>query len=52
MEQELKILKGDSSKLMIGGFGQGMSMALHVGVYFKELPGCIIGISGVKLTHI
>ena len=46
LDEELEILKGDSSKLYIGGFSQGCAMALHNGLSYKEKLGGIIGLSG------
>ena len=46
LDEELEILKGDSSKLFIGGFSQGCAMALHNGLTYKEKLGGIIGLSG------
>lgn len=47
MEEEIEgPLKGDSSKLWIGGFSQGACMALHVGLQHEKPIGGIIACSG------
>jgi len=46
IEEEIKLLGGDSKRIAIGGFSQGCGMALHVGLEFDKPLGGIIGWSG------
>ena len=48
MDEEIKLLGGDSKKLFIGGFSQGGCMALNSGLKYKEPIGGIIGLSCFK----
>ena len=51
IEEESKILK-DSSKVFVGGFSQGCSMALYAGLMYKSNVGGIIGLSGTYFDDI
>ena len=51
IDEEVKILKGNSKKVYIGGFSQGCSMALHTGLNYTKQLGGIIGLSGFKFAQ-
>ena len=51
LDNELLLLDGKHSNLMIGGHEQGGAMALHTGLNYRKPLKCIMCISGFKLKH-
>jgi predicted esterase len=49
IEEEIALLGGDSTKVMIGGLSQGCMMALYVGLKYEKKLGGVIGINGRML---
>jgi len=49
IDKEVKLLDGKSENIMIGGFSQGGTLALHIGLNYHEQLGCIIGIHTILL---
>lgn len=46
MEEEIKALGGDATRLFLGGFSQGASLALHNGLSYETRLGGIMVYSG------
>ena len=51
LDKEIKILKGDASKVMIGGYDQGGALAIHTALNYEKPLGGIISWSGFRLDH-
>ena len=47
VHQEAKKFKGDYKKVFVGGFSQGASIALSVGLNIKEKIGGVVALSGI-----
>jgi len=52
IHDEAKLLKGDYTKVFLGGFSQGCSMSLFTGLSLKENVGGIVGCSGTFFKHL
>ena len=52
IEQEVKLLNGDYSKIAIGGFSQGCSISLSAGLNFTKTLGAILGFSGFLFPNV
>lgn len=46
LDEEIKLLGGDSSKVFLGGFSQGCAMSLYSGLVYEKTLGGLIGLSG------
>jgi phospholipase/carboxylesterase len=46
IEQEVKLLGGNYSRIILGGFSQGACMSLHIGLQFPHRLAGIIALSG------
>jgi len=46
MKEEIEQLGGDSKKLVLAGFSQGVAMALHAGLTYNQPLGAIVGWAG------
>jgi len=52
IEQEVKLLNGDYSRIVIGGFSQGCSISLSAGLQFNKTLGGVIGFSGLLFPNV
>jgi len=51
LNEEIKVLGGDSTKVFLGGISQGCATALHVGLGFDKPLGGILGGIGYLLDN-
>ena len=52
IDEEVKLLDGKSENIIIGGFSQGGTIALHVGLNYSKPIGCIIGIHTILMDNV
>ena len=51
IEEEIELLKGNSKGVYIGGFSEGGTLALHVGLGYHKPLGAIVNLSGFKFAE-
>ena len=52
IDNEVKLLNGQTQNIMIGGISQGGTLALHIGLNYHHKLGCIIGIHTTLMDNI
>ena len=52
IDEEVKLLGGKSENIIIGGFSQGGTLALHIGLNYCKPIGCIIGMHTILMDNV
>lgn len=52
IDEEVNLLHGKSDNILIGGFSQGGTLALHIGLNYYKPLGCIIGVHTILMDNV